>query len=740
MKRGMLDRTISLVLSLALLMSLLTGCGRQKTPDTTVEPMTPVVDKQEIVDAIAESIQAVPLVVSTNYEDYIGDIETFICGLLTRQLEYKYDVFPAYAELSDGTAVYGLAYTDYSECLTNDDESEVYFAVGLLPFAGEMSIPQEEFDSGLMVYNLDVACEGYNFFLKYSSEAFSEHCVVYGQYVKYGADENGYMFYETAPYERGVCDETLGSLYSYDDGRYVLDIDVGTYAPVSGESLSSQIDYEELERLINECLENQDKNFAKVDIVSNLYFAQEAVISYLLSLQEETFLGYDVDLLIEEAEKLDPKECIQITETGLEVINISDIPSEGTKPLVEWLVGASCIMVTAVGLVGSVVFIECPPLSAAAGAVTGAAIDIFMQVVISNNSLADVDWTKVALAVATGAVTGFLGPYMMAIQSAPVYFLADSALDGIMGGIEYTVAAWLDGAEGREMIESFGLGVALGFGLSSAFKGAGKIAGKLLSKAEPAVTALSEKVFPKVSSRISDFSNNIASQLTRLKTVADHSAFHSEYVANKMAFRQLARLIDGSDELQRKTIRHLSNLDMVDADGNIVTKKMIGDLLDETQDGTVIAYINLDQGAVKVINRGGLPDMVFDGQSVTLDRLVDNRTTNFTHAAEKLKEKWMADPSQIPQSIKAAISDSGVELANMSAAKLRGILRNRSNGYVLHESIDMKTVTLVSIELHDAVKHMGGYGVAKFIKACMGSVYFDRFLAAASSGLVEATN
>ena len=47
---------------------------------------------------------------------------------------------------------------------------------------------------------------------------------------------------------------------------------------------------------------------AQVDIETNLYFAQEAVASYLLSLQEETFCGYSVDALVEAAQELDPME------------------------------------------------------------------------------------------------------------------------------------------------------------------------------------------------------------------------------------------------------------------------------------------------------------------------------------------------------------------------------------------------------------------------------------------------
>ena len=70
--------------------------------------------------------------------------------------------------------------------------------------------------------------------------------------------------------------------------------------------------------------------------------------------------------------------------------------------------------------------------------------------------------------------------------------------------------------------------------------------------------------------------------------------------------------------------------------------------------------------------------------------------------------------------------------------------KNRSNGFVLHENIDMRTVTLVTRELHDTMEggfsHMGGVALAKYVKAHMGSAYFERLMAAAASGLATATN
>ena len=36
--------------------------------------------------------------------------------------------------------------------------------------------------------------------------------------------------------------------------------------------------------------------------------------------------------------------------------------------------------------------------------------------------------------------------------------------------------------------------------------------------------------------------------------------------------------------------------------------------------------------------------------------------------------------------------------------------------------------------------HMGGVALAKYVKAHMGSAYFERLMAAAASGLATATN
>ena len=247
-------RTISMLLMVVMLVSLMSGCGSKNTEEsisneikeemignTTNEILENLhlqqgTDSSEINNS--EDIQnylstnevievSEAFYFSDNWEDYIGDMETFVYGLIANELSYKYDVFPACVELMDSTYIYGIAYTDYTECYTNEDKSECYFTAGFLPFYGELEIPEEEFQSGLILTNMDFESENTSFIWTYASSAYTQHCVVYEQYLQYGVDDNGYITFQTEEYVKGQCDETLGSLYSYDEAKYLYDVDLG---------------------------------------------------------------------------------------------------------------------------------------------------------------------------------------------------------------------------------------------------------------------------------------------------------------------------------------------------------------------------------------------------------------------------------------------------------------------------------------------------------------------------------
>ncbi|SDB54374.1 hypothetical protein SAMN02910263_02763 [Butyrivibrio sp. INlla16] len=710
------------------------------------------VKTDEIVEKAVEKIQNN---LSINWEDYIGDVETFVYGLIANQLGYQYDVFSASVELPDGIEVTGIGYTDYQECYANDDGTKVCFKAGFIACCGEEIISKEDFDSGLVLNNLDYSDDETSFIVGYQSEAFTEHSVFYNKYIKYGVDDDGQIFYEVLDNSAENYDEELGSLYSYDDSRYIFDLDVGEYKPITGESLSTQIDFEELQNQINEIIEKQDKNFATVDIESSVYFAQSSVDSYLLSLQEETFLGYDVEQLREAAAALDPMECYRITNEGLITI---DLEHSTKDQVAQWLVGTTCVVVIAAGLVGSVVFIECPALSAASGAMTGVAIETFMQVVINNQKVQDINWTKVAIAAVSGATAGFLGPYIMATTSGAATFIVDSTLDGLIGAVEQTVYAWMDGKDGMEMAKSFGTGFALGFCMSAGFKAAGAVIGRVANKVGPGIAKAGKKIFPKLSGKTSKLTTALSKKLYGMKAVADSSVFHSKYISKKLSFRQLERIIsNNTDNLKNKSIKSLKNVDIYDADGNKITKDALEELFDKADNNTIIGQYKIGDDIIKIKKENGIVGIVFDEtkyQSVELPEGIKyklgstkskQRTENFEAAATEFKKRWVNNPDEIPDTIMEAMKKKGYSvdtIEDIDPKEIVSMVRDTNNGWVFHENIDMKTITLAPRALHDkargGISHMGGFGLAKYLKKHMGSEFFERFVESAATGTVIA--
>ena len=777
MSKGLVKRILSIFLSATIIASSISGCNKSVIEDTNDNAAS--VDTTKIVEeatkAILEEIDntednneqptteevletSVDAGLSLNWEDYIGDFETFVYGLLVNELKYKYDVFSAYVKLEDGISVYGIGYTDYSECYTNEDESKAVFKAGLIPYYGETDIPDEEFNNGLQLFDVEFQEDSTNFVLAYESNEFTEHCVVYEKYLKYGVDSKGHVYYETQDYDKDRCDESLGALYSFDEEKYLYDTDFGNYIPISGTSLSEEIDYEELERAINEILDKQDFDFTSIEIQTYAYIAQEAIQSYLLSVQQETFLGYDVKELVRLAGEIDPTECYRITSDGLLVVDIDEDVGNEASSLVKWLVGTGCVIVTAVGIVGAMVFIECPPLSAAAGAMAGIGIEIFMQVVISGRALDSVEWNRVALAAATGAVSGFLGPYVMAQFEGVAYFCVDSAIDGVLGGMEKAVAAWLDGESGKEIIKEFGYGVALGLGLSAGFKGVGKILEKGASKLGAIVVKSGEKVFPNLSKKVSELFktlgkskaakaiNGFSDLIYNAKEVADSTVFHSKYISDKIAWRQIDRILDeGSDELVTKAFREIKkNNELLDVNENVISRDTLKQLFDNAADGDVIGKIKVNDEVVEIIKKNGIVSVAFDSskyQTVTLPgRMVADRNKNMEDAAEIYKKMWLDDPSSMPESIKKILDDKKYKLEELMPNDLVNNVIKKSD-MVMHENADLRTITLVSRKVHDfmqgGVFHMGGYGLANHLKEHMGAEFFDRFMSAASSAFSE---
>ena len=478
-KTSIFTRIISLILTVTLLFVSLTACGEldygignnnennsdvgnqtgtQNKPNG--EPGGSGLPDSSGGDSDIGADHNGPQLVSFDYEAYYT--EEFIIGLISEELSLWYDVFSGSVRTESGEVVYGLCFTDYTNAYSNGET--IYYSTGFIAYPGDVNADLPSLDESTVITRTGVEEEGFGYLYHFSREEFTSHAVAFNQYLVYGI-EGDQLFYTKEDYDSSKIRELdrkgelkqYGSLYNYDEGRYIIDYDVGNFIGVSGVSLSAAIDYSELQAEIDRIIAEQDENFRQIDVQTVASISTEALSAYLLSLQEETFLGYRVDDLIEISESLDPLEYLRITDEGIEV-HVAQVPPPTPTAFARWLTGVTSVIVVLASF--SLFGVGAPLL---AGAVIGGAVEAFMEVVVNNQML---DWRKVAVAAVAGAISVNMGIFG----------------DAIVGGITESVYTLMDGGSIGDAAQTFVIGVKYGIVLGAAFQLAGKVVKSLVNK------------------------------------------------------------------------------------------------------------------------------------------------------------------------------------------------------------------------------------------------------------------
>lgn len=491
------NKILSLILIICLITSMFSGCAPvSNLPETEI-------DTEAIAETITSEIQKL-IAETENQTEPISNadefsVDWFVYDRLFSDYSLVYDTFRAVLHLEDGSEISGFGYTDYSAYYETTDGKTGFFPAGFIADVGGV-IPAEETENGLIIENLSYTDEKYQFVYAYDTAPFIEHCVVDGKYLQYGVNDSGAVYYSTEPYQRGHCEESLGALYSYDEEKFLFDPEMGTYVPITGASVFEAINYEDLEEEVNRILREQDINFSQQDVITSAHIAQEAVISYFLSLQEETFLGCNVQELVECAEALDPMECIRITPEGHIIIDVDDDIPEGPDAIAKWSVGIGCGIV----VISSIVLdIFCPAAIPFSASISGAALDVFFQVVFQNQNIGDIKWSKVAVAAVAGAALAWLSPLLgsSAAGMATTAFGKEiigkifgygvqSLSNGFISGLTSYATAMIDGEKSEWDTHVFAATIAAVFTLAV------PVLGSVVSKFEPKIAEIVLKTRP----------------------------------------------------------------------------------------------------------------------------------------------------------------------------------------------------------------------------------------------------
>ena len=752
------QRFISALLSLSMISSILVGCSTALVAGIKPSSAAPAVrlSQQETLRAAEFLTSAYQLdqqvflelpetdSVVHPWDDNIGNIEMFVYGLLVSQYQNLYEVFNGMITLPDGSEIYGIGFTDFDSYFEADNGFG-FFSAGFIPLIGEPDVPEELIESGLEIVDVDQMDINLSFVLAYDVEPFLQHCVIWNQYLQYGIDENGRITYTAEDYFRGHCNEELGALYSYDEKRFVFDPNVGTYQYIAGQSLYAWIDYASLEAEVNRILEQQDFNFSIVEVRTAVYTAQEAYTNYLLSLQEESFMGYPVKDLVELAEQLDPMEMIRFTPEGHVIINITDDIPDTAEGLTKWLTGI-WIGITAVCFVAPMIM---PALAPFAGAIAMASCNVFSQILDENRGLSDINWTSVALSAVTGAMVAWAIPTMSGnvtynlIQqgigegaSKLAGYTLQGFSNGMVHGITDAVSELVEGNKIGDAWDTFVISAAQTAAITLAFSGVFELLNPAIDSVVGNISSDLQKI---ITENPNGWLSNLAKKIGDLNIHQIH--FENEaldrfltprsvYEAAKVSTQDLHIQSAFKDE----TYKHLpnnDNFDYLDENGQLLSK-------DQIDIDNMNFYISPSDSCSPEIydyfaERGVVALPVVNGQvdfsSVSNYTFIpeagigSNRDVNFRAFYKQLADEWRDDPTKIPPQIRELLTET--ELENLTRTIVKRVISEAKMTF--HEGAD-GAVYLVDRIAHKNIGHAGGVFMAKLRETITAGVDYLQWL------------
>lgn len=309
----MYKRAISMLLTISMVLSVLSGCTTK--PAEVDNPIENPNVNVTIVDKPTSS--NTPEIVA----DSTSDVESLVCSYVSHDLQSRgYVTTDCLAFSSDDTyQAVGIGYYNPELEFFADDEYEAHGFVSIIgPEDDYKAMPTEceyiavepidgNFDNEALYNIVAYTCDTIEY----------NHFVYENQYVIYYQLDSTTVRYETYENKRENYDLSLGSLYDFDNDVFIYDASLfDGYETHSGVELFSEKDYAALEAELKAVSEAQEKNGYYVEELNVVYISPESIQAYLASEEEDTFFGYSVAEL---ESSIGMGSALVFTEDGFEV-------------------------------------------------------------------------------------------------------------------------------------------------------------------------------------------------------------------------------------------------------------------------------------------------------------------------------------------------------------------------------------------------------------------------------------
>ncbi|MDE5616314.1 MAG: hypothetical protein K2I78_00830, partial [Clostridia bacterium] len=437
--------------------------GNYSVDNTLSDEVKP--SKEEVLGNIRDSE-------ITNELDLTED-EMFLYSIVMTDLYYydQINVFPAMIVLPNKEEVLGFGYTNYQEAYSVDDNGFVYYGAGFVALPRQYVITEEDIGNGIELYqtskDFQPEKQSCSYVLSYTQNFGPCHYVANNKYIVYSVEDT-LVKYSSFPVEEEYFIKDSGAVYSYDEGRCVYDPNLGNDTTIKATSLNTMLDPAIAKGEYEKYIADQTANGFTVDTLNFVYISYSALSAYLLSEQDESLLGIDVQEFYDLEKTLGNNEYYTVDADG----NLTklEFPHE-EEDKATWLdrlagaivaIGMICVGVIIVAAISTV---TCGVTTAAApyimGAFIGAGMEVFMQTVVQGKKLDQVNWLRVGVAAVSGVLSAIPGVG---------WFGA-----GLIDGLTEAAMTWADGGSIEDILKSFTVGFATGV----LIHGVGKALGKM---------------------------------------------------------------------------------------------------------------------------------------------------------------------------------------------------------------------------------------------------------------------
>lgn len=298
-------KIISSVIAVAMMFSLLSGCAKKDAVEAgnfkSETSMTSISDTM-----IVTSNTEFPEITNEIDSGEIDDIYSLVCSSVEYKLKsagFETGSGIAYTTENDNYSALGIYY--YS-----NDLNFIDFGTNSIKTAGFIEIVDDNEDffqadnenSLIVVDSLEGTDNDTEFICAYNYDNVgSSHFVYKDKYVTYYQQTPMRIVYSETENISSNYDLSLGSIYDYDNNRYIYDESIfnGEYITHSSAGLFTEEDYSELENDFKKNSEEQEKAGYIVEEYTVLYIPPENIQSYIDGGVTDTFFGYSVNELTE---------------------------------------------------------------------------------------------------------------------------------------------------------------------------------------------------------------------------------------------------------------------------------------------------------------------------------------------------------------------------------------------------------------------------------------------------------